>query len=139
MGITGRYDFKGIQKAAKAGINAALAATGWGAWILASPFKPLLNIFEEWAVNWLANRGLIFLNVAEIYIDGKLDQVALDRALEEGLKKVEQGRDKITPAEGQAIDDKVREAFDRFADLPVAGVHNLQDPPVRTGDHTSVQ
>lgn len=136
MGITGRYDFKGIQKAASIGLNALLAATGWGAWLLASPLRPLLNLVEEWSINFLANRGLIVLNIGEIWIDGKLDQMALDRALEDGLRRVEQGRSTITPAEGQAIDDKVREAFDRDVDLPVSKLHDIQDPSIRAGSNS---
>lgn len=119
MPITGRYDFKGIQKAMGHLIDGLLAGTAWGAWILASPFKPLADWLKDFIVNYLANRGLIILNVGVNIIDGHLDQKALDTALDDGIRRVMQGRDKITPEEGKAIDDKVRKAFDENADLDV--------------------
>lgn len=117
MGLTGRYDFKGIQKAMGRLIDGLLIGTKWGAWLLASPFKPVIDKLRDMLVNYLANRGLIILNIGANIVDGVLDQKALDRALDEGIRKVMQGRDKITPAEGRAIDDKVREAFDKNADI----------------------
>lgn len=117
MGLTGRYNFPGMQKIAKAAINAALATTTWGAWILASPFKIILSPLADFLVNWLANHGLILLNIGANIIDGVIDQKALDKALNDGIQKVLQGRDKITPAQGKAIDDAVRKAFDEDADL----------------------
>ncbi len=117
MGITGRYNFPGIQKAAGAAIDALLAGTTWGAWILASPFKIVLAPLRDLIVNFLANRGLIILNIGANIVDGAVDQAKLDAALDAGIKRVMQGRDKITPQEGKKIDDDVREAFDKDADL----------------------
>ncbi len=129
MGITGRYSFPGIQKAASAGINLLLAATTWGAWLIASPFMPAVTIAEGLLVNWLANRGLILLNVGANIIDGVVDQAAMDEALDAGIKRVMQGRDTITPKEGKAIDDKVREAFDKDVDLDVSDSSGVSDVP----------
>jgi hypothetical protein len=117
MGITGRYNFTGIQKAVSVGINALLASTTWGAWILASPFRLILDQLEGLAVNWLANRGLIVLNIGAIMVDGSIDQTKLDSALNDALTKIQNGRDKITPAAGAAIDKEVADAFDQDADL----------------------
>lgn len=136
MGITGRYDFKGIQKAARVAIDAGLAATGWGLWLIKSPLKGIVNIVEDLIVNWLANRGLILLNLGAIYVEGVFDQSAFDRAIDEGIQRVQQGRENISPAEGQKIDDAVRDAFDKFADLGAAGVHNVSDSSVRSGSDT---
>lgn len=133
MGITGRYNFPGIQKAASVGINLLLAATTWGAWLIASPFMPAVKIVEDFVVNWLANHGLIVLNIGVNIVDGVLDQAAMDKALDAGIKRVMQGRDKITPAEGKAIDEKVRESFDKDVDLGAtnaSGVPNVPTPPV---------
>ncbi len=117
MGLTGRYDFKGIQKQMGRLIDGLLLMAGWGTWLLASPLKPVVNILRDMLVNFLANQGLIILNIGANIIDGKLDQNALDLALQEGLRRVMQGRDKITEAQGKAIDDRVRKAFDENADL----------------------
>ncbi len=121
MGITGRYNFPGIQKAAGAAIDALLAGTTWGAWILASPFKIVLAPLRDLIVNFLANRGLIILNIGANIVDGAVDQAKLDAALDAGIKRVMQGRDKITPQEGKKIDDDVRKAFDKDADLGASG------------------
>jgi len=117
MGITGRYDFPGFQKAAKIAIDALLVGTTWGAWIVTSPFKIVIGPIEDLIVNFLVNRGLIILNVGAVIVDGSVDQAKLDAAVDAGIKKVMQGRDKITPAEGKKIDDEVRAAFDADADL----------------------
>lgn len=120
MGITGRYNFPGIQKAAGLLIDGLIAGTGWGAWLLASPFKPVVAYLRDLLVNYLENRGIIILNIGINIIDGVIDQKKMDAALDEGIRRVMQGRDKITPAEGKAIDDKVRKAFDDNADLDVS-------------------
>lgn len=131
MGITGRYNFPGIQKAAGVAIDALLAGTTWGAWILASPFKIVLAPLRDLIVNLLANQGLILINVGLNIVDGVVDQAKLDDALDAGIKRVMQGRDKITAKEGKAIDDKVREAFDRDADLGTSdSMSNDATPPV---------
>ena len=131
MGITGRYNFPGIQKAAGVAIDALLAGTTWGAWLLASPFKIIIGPIRDMLVNFLANRGLILLNIGANIIDGSLDQAKLDEALDAGIKRVMQGRDKITPEEGKAIDDKVRAAFDADADLGASdSLSKLPGPPL---------
>lgn len=135
MGVTGRYDFKGIQKLVSVGINAFLATTAWGAWLLASPFKVVLQAMEDAAINFLTNRGLIILNVGAITIDGNVDQTKLDAALNDAFSKLQQGRDKLTPAQGKAIDDEVRDAFDKDADLGATNasadsVPNISNPSI---------
>lgn len=139
MGLTGRYDFKGIQRAATVWLNTALAATSWGAWLLASPFRPALDAIEGLIINYLANRGLVVLDVGYFMVDGKIDQKRLDDALTKGLQRVQQGRDKITAAEGKAIDDEVREAFDADADLGISNsVQHVSDPSVRIGRNPTI-
>lgn len=111
MSVTGKYNFPGIQKAGVAAIEAILAATTWGAALLASPFVAFFRPAEEYLlgliINKLANQGLIVLNLGAIYVNGEIDQGLLDKALDEGIKKVELGRDKLSAAEGKAIDDEV--------------------------------
>lgn len=118
MGITGKYNFPGIQKAGVAAIKAALASTGWGIALLANPFyrafEPAEEIALDWAINWLAGKGLIVLNLGAIIIDGEVDQARFDKALDDGLKLVEQGRDQISAKQGKAIDDDVIAAARRF-------------------------
>lgn len=118
MGLTGKYNFPGIQKAGVAAIKAALATTGWGVALLANPFfkffEPVEAAVVDWAINWLANKGLIVLNLGAIIVNGEVDQALFDKALDDGLKLVEQGRDKITAKQGKAIDDDVIAAARRF-------------------------
>lgn len=125
MPLTGKYDFPGIKKAGVAAIKAALASSAWGLALLANPFfrafQPLENVLVEMAINWLANQGLIVLNLGAIYVNGEIDQSLFDKALDDGLRKVELGRDKLTPAEGKKIDDEVIRAARRFIDFGAAG------------------
>lgn len=124
MGITGRYNFPGMQKAANFAINTALAATSWGAWLLASPFKPAFTALLNLIDNWLINHGLILINLEMNIVDGKLDQKAFDNSMNAAYEKLKMGRDKITAAQGKAIDDDVRKAFDKDADLGATNVNN---------------
>jgi hypothetical protein len=115
MGLTGKYDFPGIKKAGAVGLAAALATTSWGAIALKLPVVgTLIKGLLELASNWLANTGLVVLNLGAIVIGGELDQMGFDKALDEGLKQVELGRDKITPEHGKVIDDAVRDAARKF-------------------------
>ncbi len=142
MGITGRYNFPGLQKAMGVAIDAILIGTTWGAWIVTSPFKIVINPIRDLIVNFLVNRGLIILNVGANIIDGSVDQKSLDLALQAGIQRVMQGRDKITPKEGQAIDDDIRKAFDENADVGATdaalGLSAVSTPPVRAGDNPSI-
>lgn len=147
MGITGRYDFSGIQKAVGIAIDALLSATSWGVWLVASPFAPVVTIIRNMIVNWLANQGLIILNLGAIQTDGVIDQTKLDSALDDAFNKLKVGRDKITPAQGEAIDDEVRDAFDQDADVgatnsgstgDTGGVSNVSSASVRSGNNPSL-
>jgi hypothetical protein len=109
---TGKYDFPGIRKAGAKALASILSATKWGAWILASPLKGLFNIGIEFIAEYMTNKGLIVLNVGAIYANGVFDQKAFDKALDEGLKKVEAGG--LTPQQKKAIDDEVMRSARRF-------------------------
>lgn len=110
---TGKYDFKGIRKAGALGILALISSTGWGAKLLAGPFKKSFNLLLEFILELLANRGLLLLNIGDIYISGKFKQSDFDKKLETALNSVKaQG---LTPAEKKAIDDEVIKAFRPFA------------------------
>lgn len=113
MGLTGKYDFKGIQKAGRLGIKAFIASTGWGAKLIASPFVKVLDLLIEWVTNWLANRGLIILNLGSIYISGEFNQSAFDKALDEGLKKVESNPG-LSEKQKEIIDNEVKKAARKF-------------------------
>lgn len=121
MGLTGKYDFLGIKKAGAAAIKAALASTSWGASFVASIWFKLLAPAEdmvlEMVVNWMANNGLVILNLGANWANGEFDQAAFDRSIEEGLGKIKLGRDKLTPEQGKAIDDSVIRAADKFIDF----------------------
>ena len=143
MGLSGRYNFPGMQKAANFAINTALAATSWGAWLLASPFKPAFTAALDFLDNWLINHGLILINLEMNIVDGKIDQKTLDDSMDRGLEKLKMGRDKITAAQGKAIDDDVKQAFDADADLDASisdtgGVPNVSSAPLRSGNNTPV-
>jgi hypothetical protein len=83
------------------------AALRWG-------LRKPVEIILEGAVNWLANNGLIVLNVGAIAVEGDWDQKAFDSALEKSLAAVENSAGKLTPAQVKAIDDEVIEAARDF-------------------------
>ena len=111
MGISGKYDFKGIKKTGRLGIKAALASSPSTAWILKG--GAFTDAILDFAVNWLANKGLIFLNVGAFFVGGEIDQKALDNAIERGLAAVEKPGAKLTPQQMKEIDDAVIKAADK--------------------------
>lgn len=111
MGLSGKYDFQGIKKLGGVGLRAALSTSPYTAWL--NRFGALTNLITEFAANWLANRGLILLNVGAFYIGGEIDQKSLDNAIENGLKAVELSNGKLTPEQMKEIDDAVIKAADK--------------------------
>lgn len=113
MPISGKYDFPGIKKLGAAGLKVALASSPSTAWILKG--GKLTDIFLEFLVNYLANKGLIIFNLGAIVIGGDVDQSAFDKAMDEAFKKIETTGGKMTPEQMKAIDDEVINAFRKFA------------------------
>jgi hypothetical protein len=112
LGVTGKYDFQGIQKAGRAGINALLASTAWGAWIIASPFHTVLDLVEDLAINFLANRGLLVVNIGAIYVSGEFQQSDFDKAFDDAIQKSKTPG--LSDAQKKVIDDQVIASFRRF-------------------------
>lgn len=109
---TGKYDFPGIRKAGTAALKAVVATTGWGAWLIASPFNSVFEVAAGWLSEWLANRGLLIINLGAIYVSGEIDQARFDKAFEEALEKVKLPG--LTDEQKKGIDDEVIEAFRWF-------------------------
>lgn len=117
MPLTGKYDFKGIKKWGAKGLFLALSTIPVvGLWLKRIPvLGEILELALEELSNFLANKGLIVINVGAIIVEGKFDQIGFDKAIEDGLNKIRTvGRDKLTPAQGKAIDDAVIAALDKF-------------------------
>lgn len=74
---------------------------------------PLINAGLEFVSNWMANKGLIILNVGAIYVNGEVDTALLDRSIDYGIKQMENPDIKLTPQQMKDIDDAVIRAADR--------------------------
>lgn len=109
---TGKYNFPGMRKAGEAILNALLASSAWGAWLLASPFKPLIDLVEDFGVEWLANRGLIIIDLGAIYVNGVFDQAAYDQAFDQAIKDAKQPG--LSAAQQAVIDNAVIKALRQF-------------------------
>lgn len=116
MGLTGKYDFKGIKRLGGVGLRAFLSSMPATAWICRLPFSETIL---ELLSNWLANKGLMVLNIGAIYVGGEFDQRAFDRALDQAFSEIELkgGRDGLTAEQKKAIDDEVIRAARRFVVL----------------------
>jgi hypothetical protein len=114
LGLTGKYDFKGIKKFGAKGILLALnAIPAVGKWLTKIPFlRTLVSGASELFVNWLANNGLMVINIGAIAIDGVIDQNRFDNAIEDGLAKIRIPG--ATPEQKKAIDDEVINAIRKF-------------------------
>lgn len=116
MPISGKYDFKGIKKLGRLNLKAALAV-GPFAWVLKG--GAFTDSALDFISNWLANRGLIVINLGAIFVDGEFDQHDFDKAMDEGWEKIRKagGTENLTPAQQKAIDDEVIKRFRDFARL----------------------
>lgn len=112
MPLSGKYDFPGIKKLNAAAIKLWLAASPITSWVLYG--GAFTDVILEFIGNAIANMGLVIINLGDIFIEGGFDQQSFDKALDEGIKAIEIGRDKITPEKGKAIDDSVRAAARKF-------------------------
>ncbi len=114
MGLTGKYDFKGIKKVGGAGIRVALSHSPYTAWIL--KWGSLTTILTEALANWFANKGLVLFNLGAIYVEGEIDQEALDSEMDRAISEIQLkgGKNKLTAAERKAIDDGVIKAARKF-------------------------
>jgi hypothetical protein len=113
MGITGKYNFVGIKKQGAIGLRLALLSSPSTAWLL--KFGSLSEVLLQATANWFANKGLIVLNIGAIYVNGEIDQALLDRAIDSGIKAVENagGSQNLTPEQIKEIDDAVIAAADK--------------------------
>lgn len=114
---SGKYDFPGIRKTARAAVTALIAGTAWGSWILSTPLKLLVDKALEWLAEYLANKGLVLINVGVFYVAGKFDQDAFDSAMDAGLEKAKVPG--LTDEQKRAIDEEVKKAFRRFGRINV--------------------
>lgn len=107
MGLTGKYDFPGIKKVNAAGIRALLRLSPWTAWLASIP--AISAMMSEALGNWIANKGLVVLNVGAAYVEGELDQKGMDKAMDKAIGEIttQGGREKLTPEQKKAIDDKI--------------------------------
>jgi len=94
-------------------LRVALSASPWTAWLTKGPQS---DIVLEAFSNWLANKGLLVLNLAAIDMTGAFDQKQFDAAIDNALDEIKNkgGREALTPAQIKAIDDEVIKAARKF-------------------------
>jgi hypothetical protein len=123
-----KYNFPGLKKNGARALEMLLASFSWGASLLKIPILgSLVHSFLELFVNFLANKGLVFLNITDIVIEGKWDQERFDDAMEKALASVELSHEKLTDEQRKRIDDTVIAAFRKFAPITYADPSNLVD------------
>lgn len=137
MAISGKYDLKGLAKLNALGLKALCASTPYFAWILKG--GKLTDLVFDFLGNWIANWGLVVMNLGAIYVNGEIDQGALDRAIDDGLQKIEKLGSKITKSQGEAIDEAVRNAARKFIRFGTAdGVSLDADSGFQSGRDPSI-
>lgn len=94
-------------------MKAVLSSTAWGASLLAGPFKGIVDKLLGYLTVYLANKGLLIINLGAIFIEGEIDQKSFDKAMDEALEKVKYKN--LSDEERKEIDDEVIKAFRNFA------------------------
>lgn len=112
----GKYDFDGIKtKGAKAvELLLSVAFPPFAAVMRIPVVGSIIDFIIQFIVRWLANHGLIILNVGAYIAEGYFDQKAFDQALDDGIRKVLEAKGVLTPDEAEAIDAQVENAANKF-------------------------
>jgi len=117
----GNYQYEGIGKAGALVIFAWLASTP-----LVFLTNGILGKFVFFILTrfcaYLAGKGIMILNIAVADIQIVAQKNDFDGSFDEAFKEIHGQRDKLTPEQKKAIDDKVIRAFRKFADF--GGVRN---------------
>lgn len=109
-----KHDFKGIKKLGATALFTAVASSPFG--FLTNGLLGKITFFLlEKIANWLANQGLIILNVGAAYLKTNFEQKAFETAMQKAFELVDGKQGKLNPAEVKAIDDEVIKIFDDFA------------------------
>ena len=117
MGLTGKYDIKGIKKYGAKGLLLALESTSVGGKLISWGLGGAMRMFLEAIANWLANKGLVVLNIGAISVSGEWDQKAFDASMDEALSKIQSLDGKLTPEQVKAIDDEVIRTARKFLSI----------------------
>lgn len=114
MAIGGKYNFRGIKRLGATGLKLAIASNTSTAWML--KLGSLLDLVLELIANFLANKGLIILNLGAINLDTHFDQKQFDAAIDTAIDEIKNkgGLSKLTPEQIKAIDDDVIKAARKF-------------------------
>ena len=114
MAISGKYDFRGIKRLGASALRGAFMSSPYTLWV--TRLGSFSDLILEFIANWLANKGLIILNLGAIYVSGEIDQKQFDAHLDVALDQIKQrgGRDKLSPEQIKEIDDEVIKAARKF-------------------------
>lgn len=109
-----KYQFDGIARFNATLIFTALASTGWGAPLTTGLLGKLVFFFLKKFGNWFANQGLALLNIGIDHIKIASEKSNYEQVFAEALAEVQANKNKLTPAQRKAIDDKVKRAARHF-------------------------
>lgn len=113
-----KHDLDGIGDASASAAIAALAANPSTSFLTAGLSGKILFWILSKFFSALASMGLVVLNVGAEKLSTAISKAGYDGSFESAEKLIEEirntGRD-LTPEEAKAIDDKVIEAFRKFA------------------------
>ena len=111
-----KYQFDGVSKFSAVMIFTSLASSPF-AFLTTGILGKFTFFILEKISNWLANKGLILLNVGVNYIAVLNQQGDYDKTIEEAIKKVKDNPGRLTDAQKKAIDQPVIDSFKRFVSL----------------------
>ena len=109
-----KYNFEGIGALGASLMAGALASSPLSFLVVGIPGKITFWLLTQ-LNSYLANKGLILLNVGVAKISAYSDRKDFDGTLESAIKIVIEHGDTLTEAEKRDIDDKVIIAFDKFS------------------------
>lgn len=111
-----QYKFEGIGALGASLMAGALASSPLSFLVTGIPGKITFWLLSQ-LNSYLANKGLMILNVGVAKIAAYSDRKDFDGTLESALKIVVEHGDTLTEAEKRDIDNKVIAAFDKFTDF----------------------
>lgn len=109
--MSGKYDFPGIKRLGGASLRLIIAPIPHVGWIA----NTFVGVFiTDMLANFLANRGLMLLNIGGFYVTAEFNQMDFDKAMEAGINEVESKEGKLSSADTKRIDDEVMRVARRY-------------------------
>lgn len=113
-----KYRFEGIGALGATLIFAGIAASPLS-WLTNGVIGKFVYAVLQYACMWLADKGIIIMNIGIADLKTLSEKSGFDGSFEDAFKEIHEKKERLTPEDKKRIDDKVIDAFRKFASFHV--------------------